>query len=199
MIDKYLTADIVDNEPLFVLVEGNEEVKVDMSEVVVVGGSDGEDGFSPIVSLEKVGKISTLEITDKNGVHKTQIFDGNDGKNGIDGENGKDGVGISSVKQTTTSSSDNGINTITVTLSNGTKSTFNVRNGSKGSVGEKGEKGDKGAQGSKGDKGDKGDAGAKGADGYTPIKNVDYFTSEDKAELVNDVIASLPTWNGGSY
>lgn len=39
----------------------------------------------------------------------------------------------------------------------------------------------------------------KGADGYTPVREVDYFTAADKAQLVNEVIAQLPTWNGGSY
>ena len=35
--------------------------------------------------------------------------------------------------------------------------------------------------------------GDKGEDGYTPIKGVDYFTKEDKQEMVDDVLASLPT------
>ncbi len=33
----------------------------------------------------------------------------------------------------------------------------------------------------------------------TPEKGVDYFTEEDKAELVSSVLAALPTWEGGSY
>lgn len=41
-------------------------------------------------------------------------------------------------------------------------------------------------------KGDKGDTGAAGADGYTPVKGTDYWTASDKAEIVDDVIASLP-------
>ncbi|MBE6771081.1 MAG: hypothetical protein E7547_02915 [Ruminococcaceae bacterium] len=49
-----------------------------------------------------------------------------------------DGVGIASVKQTTTSSADNGVNVITVTLTDGTTSAFEVRNGSKGSTGASG-------------------------------------------------------------
>lgn len=44
--------------------------------------------------------------------------------------------------------------------------------------------------GLKGDKGDKGD---------TPVKGTDYWTEEDKAEIVDDVLAALPTWTGGSY
>ena len=45
----------------------------------------------------------------------------------------------------------------------------------------------------------KGADGAPGKDGKTPVKGTDYFTATDKAELVNDVIAALPTWTGGNY
>lgn len=48
-------------------------------------------------------------------------------------------------------------------------------------------------------KGDKGDTGAPGADGYTPVKGTDYWTAADKAEIVNDTLAALPTWTGGNY
>ena len=48
-------------------------------------------------------------------------------------------------------------------------------------------------KGDKGDKGDTGDTGAAGADGYTPVKGVDYFTEEDKTEMVNAVLAALPS------
>lgn len=74
-----------------------------------------------------------------------------------------------------------------------------------GTKGEKGDKGDTGATGPQGDKGDKGDQGATGpqgepgADGYTPVKGIDYWTEEDKAEIVDNVLAALPTWTGGSY
>ena len=53
--------------------------------------------------------------------------------------------------------------------------------------------------GLKGDKGDKGDTGPAGADGYTPVKGTDYWTPADKAEIVADTLAALPTWTGGSY
>lgn len=39
----------------------------------------------------------------------------------------------------------------------------------------------------------------RGTDGYTPEKGVDYWTAEDKAEMVAEVLSALPTWNGGSY
>ena len=94
------------------------------------------------------------------------------GSKGATGLPGDDGVGIKSVSQTTTSTADDGNNVITVTLTNGTKSTFKVQNGSKGSTG------------------------ATGADGKTPVKGTDYWTEADKAEMVSDVIAALPVYDG---
>lgn len=48
-------------------------------------------------------------------------------------------------------------------------------------------------------RGEKGDTGAAGADGYTPVKGTDYWTAADKAEIVADTLAALPTWTGGNY
>ena len=48
-------------------------------------------------------------------------------------------------------------------------------------------------------KGAKGDTGAPGAAGHTPVRGTDYWTSEDQQAIVNDVLAALPTWEGGSY
>lgn len=48
-------------------------------------------------------------------------------------------------------------------------------------------------------KGDKGDKGDPGADGKTPVKGTDYWTATDKAEIVADTLAALPTWTGGNY
>lgn len=41
--------------------------------------------------------------------------------------------------------------------------------------------------------------GVDGKDGYTPVKGTDYWTDTDKTDMLNDVLAALPTWNGGSY
>lgn len=38
--------------------------------------------------------------------------------------------------------------------------------------------------------------GPAGADGHTPEKGVDYYTETDKAELVNDVLAAIPFYDG---
>lgn len=81
-------------------------------------GPSGKDGYTPIKGID--------------------YFDGKDGAAGIPGQNGADGVGIASIKQTTTSTADDGNNIFTVTLTNGTSATFTVQNGSKGSAGADG-------------------------------------------------------------
>ena len=57
-----------------------------------------------------------------------------------------------------------------ITLSDGT--IFSIKNGSKGSTGDAGK---------------------------TPVKGTDYWTDDDRTQMVNDVLASLQTWTGGSY
>ena len=38
-----------------------------------------------------------------------------------------------------------------------------------------------------------------GLKGDSPIKGTDYWTEADKAEIVSDTLAALPTWTGGNY
>ena len=38
-----------------------------------------------------------------------------------------------------------------------------------------------------------------GSKGTTPQKGTDYWTAADKQEIVDDVLAALPTWTGGNY
>ena len=92
------------------------------------------------------------------------------------GEPGKNGVGIVSMKQTTQSSEDGGVNTMTFTLSDGKTSGFSVKNGSTGDPGPTG------PQGPKGDTGPTGPA-------YT-------LTASDKTSIASEVKASLAseTW-----
>lgn len=71
--------------------------------------------------------------------------------------------------------------------------------GLQGPQGEKGDTGPQGVQGEPGPAGPKGDTGATGVPGYTPVKGTDYFTEEDKAELVNAVLAALPAAEGVGY
>ena len=42
----------------------------------------GEDGFSPIATVEKEGKVATITITDKNGTTTAEIYDGEGGGGG---------------------------------------------------------------------------------------------------------------------
>lgn len=55
------------------------------------------------------------------------------------------------------------------------------------------------SRGEKGDKGADGTNGKDGINGKTPVKGTDYWTAADKAEIVADTLAALPTWTGGSY
>lgn len=40
---------------------------------------------------------------------------------------------------------------------------------------------------------------AKSSGEFSPVRGTDYWTAEDKASIVSDVLAALPTWTGGSY
>lgn len=157
--------------------------------------SDGKDGTTFIPNVDSNGNLSW---TNDGGLENPETVNikgpagqpgkdgdpgpaGADGKtpvkgvdyfDGEDGKDGSDGVGIRSVTQTTTSTADGGTNIITVTKTDGSTSTFSVKNGSKGS---------------------------DGSDGKTPVKGTDYWTASDRSSMVNDVLAALPTWTGGSY
>lgn len=88
-------------------------------------------------------RIASTDITQWNGKQDTLVSgtniktvnnesllgSGNISVAGTPGEPGTDGVGISSVVQTTESSTPGGTNVITITKTDGTSSTVNVRNG----------------------------------------------------------------------
>ena len=69
--------------------------------------------------------------------------------------------------------------TFSYTLDNGTVKTsiMNVMDGKDGIDGLPGKNGKDGQP---------------GADGYTPVKGTDYWTADDKTEIVNDVLEALP-------
>ena len=50
-----------------------------ISEIRRAWGSGEFDGYSPTVSVSKVGKVATITIRDKNGDHRFEISDGEDG------------------------------------------------------------------------------------------------------------------------
>ena len=146
---------------------------------------------------------------------------GDKGDQGIQGAQGEQGPkGDKGDKGDTGANGTNGSNGVSCTHSwNGTTLSVTSASGTssanlKGEKGDKGDPGEQGIQGPKGDTGEQGPAGADGAKGdtgdtgaqgpagpagKTPEKGVDYFTDEDKSAMVSDVLAALPTWNGGSY
>lgn len=71
--------------------------------------------------------------------------------------------------------------------------------GPRGEIGPQGIQGEIGPQGPRGEQGPAGQNGApgiNGVDGKTPERGVDYWTAADKAEIVNEVLTSLPVYNG---
>lgn len=71
--------------------------------------------------------------------------------------------------------------------------------GERGPAGQNGIDGQPGQDGKNGQDGKDGQDGAPGADGYTPVRGTDYWTAEDQAAIVQDVLNALPTWTGGDY
>lgn len=65
-----------------------------------------------------------------------------------------------------------------------------------GPQGAPGQDGKDGKDGENGKDGAPGQQGPQGEPGYTPVKGTDYWTAADKVEMVEDVIAALPVYNG---
>ena len=162
-------------------------------------GSKGDTGVS--ITDAKINASGYLIVTLSNGeTINAGLVSGGESTGG-----GSAGVGIESIRKTST----NGlIDTYTITLTDGNTSTFTVTNGKDGAAGAAGTNGKDGvscthswngttltitsASGTssadlKGDKGETGASGANGSDGHTPEKGVDYFTEEDKQEIINAV------------
>ncbi len=177
-------------------------IEPDANGNITIEGGTGQDGttFTPIVSADGTlswtndgGKDNPTPVnikgakgdsgaTGAQGEKGDKGDTGATGATGAAGAKGADGTSVT-VASVSESTADGGSNV--VTFSDG--KTVTIKNGSKGSQGEKGDTGATGAQGEKGD------------DGYTPVKGTDYWTAADKSEMVDDVLAALPTWTGGSY
>lgn len=106
--------------------------------------SSGEDGFSPIISVEETEEGYSIEITDKDKTENIILKNGKNGKDGVDGTNGADGVGIEDIVKTST---DGLIDTYTITLTNNETTTFEVVNGTNGIDGKNGLDGSNGSDG----------------------------------------------------
>lgn len=110
--------------------------------------------------------LSNVAVNDATGVVTFELNDGSSASYTF--PKPKDGVSVTGV-------SDKGNGKFTLLLSDGSE-TSAVQT----------------IKGDKGDKGNPGDKGDPGVDGYTPVKGTDYWTSDDKAEIVNDVLELLP-------
>ena len=64
--------------------------------------------------------------------------------------------------------------------------------GPAGPSGPQGIQGETGPEGPQGAQGDQGETGPAGADGKTPVRGVDYWTAEDKAETIQGVLDAYP-------
>lgn len=110
-----------------------------------ISGADGEDGvtYRPIIGSVQAGETMDDAAVYVNVDEATATASysfvlprgprGPEGDPGVPGAPGAPGVGIAKVEQTLTSTSDGGVNVITVVLTNGQSSTFEVRNGTGGS------------------------------------------------------------------
>ena len=170
-----------------------------------VGFEESGNNFLPgfgaihVVGGEK-GK-SAYEIAVDNGFEGTEeewlaSLQGKDGQDGVDGKDGKSAYQIAV---------DEGFDGSEAEW----LASLNGKDGQDGVDGKDGKSAyqiavDEGFEGSEaewlaslqGKDGQDGVDGKDGTDGNTPQKGVDYFTPEDKAEMVKDVIAALPVYEG---
>ena len=111
------------------------------------GGSGGEGGFSPIVTVTNITGGHRVSITDIEGTKTFDVMDGADGKNGTNGTNGKDGIngkdgtngkdgadGEDGFSPTVAVSNITGGHRVSITDKDGTK-TFDVMDGKDGEGG----------------------------------------------------------------
>ena len=187
----------------------------------------GEDKDGGNVYTVLLTDGTSYDITAPKGATGADGKDGASGKDGSPGKDGTDGTSVT-VTSVTESAEDGGDNIVTfsdgksVTVKNGSKGSTGAKGdeGAPGSPGADGvtptigdngnwyigstdtgkpSRGVAGAPGAKGDKGDKGDTGATGAAGHTPEKGVDYWTAEDKTEIIRSVLDSLPDGTEVAY
>lgn len=126
------------------------------------------EGLTVEATTLEPGNEATAEITEVSG-HMNIAFGLPQGEKGDQGERGYDGdKGMDGVSPEVTVTTITGGHRVAVTDAGGT-STFDVMDGAAGPEGPTGP------------------AGQDGQDGYTPVRGTDYWTAEDKAEIVGDV------------
>ena len=60
-------------------------------------------------------------------------------------------------------------------------------------------KGEQGIQGIQGIQGVQGEQGPAGVNGTTPVRGTDYWTAADKQEIIDEVLAAIPSSEGVEY
>lgn len=116
---------------------------------------------------ETIGKSATFKVRINESIETDETSPGTARPDWV--SDILDKVVIQSIEQTVSSGEDGGTNVLTVALTDGTSSDFYVKNGSRGNPGEKGDRGE------------------NGEDGYTPIRGIDYWTDEDKSEIIKEM------------
>lgn len=157
-------------------------------------GAPGADGYSPTVSVTEISGGHRVTITDAEGEHVFDVLDGQGGGSG--GENGATFTPSVSAEGLISWTNDK-------QLPNPTSVNIKGPAGATGPAGPQGPKGDTGDTGPQGPKGDTGDTGPQGPQGETgpagPQGPAYTLTAADKADIVDDVLDALPTWQGGSF
>ena len=189
-------------------------------------GPTGPDGYSPTVKLTRQTDGVLITVTNKGGSQSEKVYDGTGGS-GEGGGTGKNGVTFTpevSDAGVISWTNDGGLTNPDPVNIKGPQG----ETGPTGPEGPTGPQGDPGENGGyytpkvttagvlswtasksgmpavnsaniKGPQGDTGPTGPEGPQGPKPVKGTDYFTAADKAQIVSDVLAALPTWEGGEY
>ena len=121
----------------------------DSDDITVTNGKDGQngqDGFSPIATVEPIQDGAKITITDKDGTTTTNLYNGTDGTNGQDGAAATITVGTVTTGSAGTNASVTNSGTTSAAVFD-----FVIP---------------------RGDKGDTGNTGATGQDGFSPSASV---------------------------
>ena len=164
------------------------------------GGTGGADGFSPTIKVQEITGGHSVSVTDANGTQTFNVMDGakgDKGDQGVQGMPGQSGMPASHYWNGTT---------LTITSASGTSSADLKGGYYKPVVDYTGTNQIRiiwSAVGSGMPSVSNttltlptGPQGNPGKDGKTPVKGEDYFTAAEKAEMVNEVLAALPVYNG---